>query len=188
VKLESEVSFISKLITDKKARNAFVYQQAVNGIPFQMRAMRQEREWTQGDLAREADKPRNVITRLEDPNYGKLTLKTLFEIASGFDVALLIKFVPFSRLLREYKNVSPSALGAKSISKERNQLLRNARAIDAKTATEETSGGIALVENHGLAQMALYFHPRPDLRSVKKPEQETARAEASGSTALYAVV
>ena len=109
---------IAKLLKSKKFRDAYVYEHVRNGIPFQTRALREQRDWTQADLGEASKKPRNVITRLENPNYGKLTLKTLFEIASGCDVALLVKFVPFSRLLKEYEDVSSEALYAKSITDE----------------------------------------------------------------------
>ena len=112
---ESPVSLIEKLIKNKKFRDAFVYEQVKTGIPYQMRAIRKERKWKQGDMGEAVGKPRNVINRLENPSYGKLTLKTLFEIASGCEVALLVKFVPFSRLLKEYEDVSFEALSAPSV-------------------------------------------------------------------------
>lgn len=122
MKLLSKASLVSKLLVSKKFRDAYVYEHIKNGVPFQIRAMREERGWTQTKLGEVSEKPRNVITRLEDPNYGKLTIKTLLEIASAFDVALLIRFIPFSRLLREYDDTSSSALGVPSISREAHQL------------------------------------------------------------------
>jgi len=130
VKLLSKLELIKKLIGNKRFRDSYVYEHVRNSVPFQIRALREERGWTQGGLGEVAGKPRNVITRLEDPNYGRLTLKTLFEIASAFDVGLLVKFVPFSRLVREYEDVSPSALSAKSILEEAGPLKEWALAKD----------------------------------------------------------
>lgn len=113
--LKSTVDFIKKLIANKKSRDAYVYEHIRNGIPFQLRALREQRDWTQADLAKAAKTSRTTITRLENPNNDKLTLKTLLELASAFDVALLVKFVPFSRLIKEYEDVSSEALSAKSI-------------------------------------------------------------------------
>lgn len=118
MKLLSRYELVGKLISNKKFRDAFVSEHIKTGMPFQLRTMRDERGWTQGDLAKAVGKPRNVITRLEDPNYGKLTLRTLIEIASGLNVGLLVKFVPFTRLLREYEDLSPSGLSAPDIAKE----------------------------------------------------------------------
>lgn len=118
MRLSSKLAMVRKLLTNKKYRDAYVYEHVRTSVPFQIRTIREERQWTQGQLGEAASKPRNVISRLEDPNYGSLTLKTLFEVASAFDVGLLVKFVPFSRLLREYEDVSPSALLARSIGSE----------------------------------------------------------------------
>lgn len=143
MKLLSKAALIGKLLTSKTYRDAYVYERVRNGVPFQIRAMREERGWTQGKLGELSGKPRNVISRLEDPNYGKLTIKTLLEIASAFDVALLVKFVPFSRLLREYDDTSSPALAAESIYKETSQLGKWARlkdrSYDNVTETEPTN-------------------------------------------------
>jgi transcriptional regulator with XRE-family HTH domain len=96
-------------------RDAYVFEHVRNGIPFQIRALRKDRDWSQLELAEAARTSRTVITRIEDPNYGSLTLKTLYQIASAFDVALLVKFIPFSRLIREYEDVSSKALTVKSV-------------------------------------------------------------------------
>jgi hypothetical protein len=41
----------------------------------------------------------NVSARLENPNYGKHSLTTLKRIAATCDVALVVWFIPFGRLL-----------------------------------------------------------------------------------------
>lgn len=130
--LQSNIGLVSKLLNNEAFRDAYVFEHIKTGIAYQIRAMRDEREWTQGRLGEEAKKPRNVITRLEDPNYGQFSLQTLREIASAFDVALLVKFVSFSTLLQEYADVSPQALVAASVkdSKEVGRLKRWAAAKD----------------------------------------------------------
>jgi transcriptional regulator with XRE-family HTH domain len=116
VSLLSKTKLAERLLASRKVRDAYVYEHVRNGVPFQIRALRKDRDWSQAELAEAASTSRTVITRIEDPNYGKLTLKTLLEIASAFEVALLVKFVPFSRLVREYEDVSSVALSAKSVS------------------------------------------------------------------------
>jgi transcriptional regulator with XRE-family HTH domain len=116
VSLGSRTGLIRKILGNKKYRHAYVREHVRNGVPFQLRAMRDQREWTQARLGQEAGKGQNAISRLEDPNYGKVTIQTLLEMAEAFDVALLVKFVPFSRLLKEYEDVSPTGLSVKSIS------------------------------------------------------------------------
>jgi transcriptional regulator with XRE-family HTH domain len=119
VSFVSRNSLTAKLLANKKYRDAYVLEHVKNSIPNQIRALREEREWKQSELGEKAGKQQHGIARLEDPRIGhKLSIKTLLELASAFDVALLVKFVPFSRLLKEYEDVSPEALSAKSITDE----------------------------------------------------------------------
>lgn len=64
----------------------------------QILAMREKKGWTQQRLAREARMAQARISLLENPNYQNLSLKTLQRIANVFDVALIVRFVPFSQL------------------------------------------------------------------------------------------
>jgi hypothetical protein len=41
------------------------------------------------------------VSKLEDPNYGKLTISTLLKVASALDVGLQIDFVPYSMVLSD---------------------------------------------------------------------------------------
>jgi transcriptional regulator with XRE-family HTH domain len=123
VSLRSRISLVKKLLTNKRFRDAYVAEHVSNGVAFQIRSMRDQRDWTQRYLGTLAGKPQNVISRLEDPDYGTVNLQTLLEIASAFDVALVVKFVPFSRLLKEYDNVSPDALNVESIFTEEPELI-----------------------------------------------------------------
>lgn len=103
---------------EKPYRDAYVASHIRNNVAYQLRTIREQRGWTQEELAQKANKTQNTISRLEDPEYGKLTIKTLLEIASALDVALLIKFVPFSQFFGEISNLSPEALSAKSFTEE----------------------------------------------------------------------
>lgn len=86
-------------LSSKRARDAFVRQQIETGMPFQIRAMREAQEMNQQSLAGRMQKPQSVISRLEDPRYGRFTINTLLEVASAFDVGLLVTFAPFSALV-----------------------------------------------------------------------------------------
>jgi len=141
------VSFVSKktrverLLRSKISRDAYVLENIKRMVPFQIRTMREERDWSQAQAGEAIGKPQNVISRLESPAYGKLTLQTLLEIAKGFDVGLLIKFVPFSRLVEEYEDLSPQALSARSVSDEKEVAKLRAweRIMGRTTSTAETT-------------------------------------------------
>lgn len=88
-----------KQLKDKEYRDAFVSEHIDTGIPFQIRALRKQRKWKQKDLADHAGKQQEQISRLENPNYASFTLTTLKELASVFDVGLIVRFAPISELV-----------------------------------------------------------------------------------------
>ena len=106
----------------KKYREAYAAEHVKTMVPIQNRILREQRGWSQGQLAERMKTTQSVISRLEDSNYGKLSLSSLLKLASAYDVALLVKFVPFSRLLREFEDASPQALSAKEFMEELPQL------------------------------------------------------------------
>jgi transcriptional regulator with XRE-family HTH domain len=52
---------------------------------------------TQAELARESGMTQNNLSRLESPDYGKQTIRSLKRIADALDVALVVRLVPFSQ-------------------------------------------------------------------------------------------
>ena len=112
---------IEKLSKNKEYRGAFVASQVNIGIPFQIRALRkqQDRNWDQKKLAEEAGMLQPRISAMEKPGYGSFTLETLMRLASAFDVALIVRFAPFSDLIRWSDKFSPDSFQIPSFEKER---------------------------------------------------------------------
>lgn len=98
----------------KEYREGYVEGHVRGGIAHQIRALREARGWSQGELARRAGKPQSVINRLENPEYGKFSISTLLELASTFDVALMVRFVSFGEMVNRYSDLSPDALNVTS--------------------------------------------------------------------------
>lgn len=96
--------------SDKKARDLFVSQHISTNIAAQLYSMREDRRWTQKDLADKAGMAQSRISLLEDPDYGKYNIETLKRFASTFDVALIVRFVKFSELVHWFADVSPDDL------------------------------------------------------------------------------
>jgi transcriptional regulator with XRE-family HTH domain len=107
-------SKLSKIIIEKLARkgyrDAYVAENVRTGISYQIRAIRDHRGWSQRKLAEVLKKPPSVVCRLEDPGYGKLSIQTLLEIASAFDVALIVQFVTYPEFWRRTRDISADAL------------------------------------------------------------------------------
>jgi transcriptional regulator with XRE-family HTH domain len=83
----------------KEYRDAFVAEQIFSRLPLKIRCLREGQELTQRQLGDLAGMAQTWVSKLEDPNYGKLTISTLLKLASAFDVGLEVDFVPFSTIL-----------------------------------------------------------------------------------------
>jgi transcriptional regulator with XRE-family HTH domain len=101
-------------LTRKAYRDAYVAEHVKTGVAYQVRAMRDERDMSQKELAALMDKPQSVVSRIEDPAYGKLSVQTLLEVAQAFDVALVVKFAGYGEFISNVKDISPKALNAES--------------------------------------------------------------------------
>jgi transcriptional regulator with XRE-family HTH domain len=99
--------FIDQL-SDREFRHAYMTDQVRTHIALAIRVLREQegREWSQAELGRRCDKPQSWISKLEDPEYGKVSLQTLFEIAEAYDLPLLVQFPEWSDWLRRMKNQS----------------------------------------------------------------------------------
>jgi transcriptional regulator with XRE-family HTH domain len=96
--LTSRLGLIARLRRGKVARQKLVESHLNKGIAYQLRATREKLGWSQERLSKEVGMNQNAISRLESPDYGRPTLTTLRRLATAFDVALIVRFVPFSEL------------------------------------------------------------------------------------------
>ncbi len=95
----SRKGLLKRLLKGPNVRNEFVASQIGKALAFQIRALRDREGWSQEELARRVGTNQNAISRLENPYYGKPTTTTLKRIAAAFDVALIIRFVPYGQLV-----------------------------------------------------------------------------------------
>jgi transcriptional regulator with XRE-family HTH domain len=111
-----------RLIADmknKEYRDAFVSEHIDTGIPFQIRALREQRGLTQKELAERAGMKQERISAIENPNYkNAFTLSTLKRLASAFDIALIVRFAPISQLVDWELKLSPESLQAVSFNED----------------------------------------------------------------------
>lgn len=103
-------AFVRQL-EDKDVRDEFVADQVRARVAQLIRTLREqpERHWTQAELAERASTTQNVISRFEDPNYGKMSLKSLLEIAAALDVPVWIDFPEWNdwlELIRSFPDSS----------------------------------------------------------------------------------
>lgn len=112
---------IAKLFKMKRKgyRTAYVDAQVDQGMATQIRVLRESRGWDQKQLAAHIGlRSQSAIARLEDPTYGKFSIATLKKLARAFDVAISVKFVSFSQLIEDTKDLSEKTLKVKSFDDE----------------------------------------------------------------------
>lgn len=114
---DKEIQLLDSL-SDKDYREALAVEHVNTTIAVQIRNMRENHQWDQIDLANCLGKHQEAVSRWENPDYGRHSITTLKALASAFDVALLVKFVPFSELVKDMVNLSETRLSPPSFNEE----------------------------------------------------------------------
>jgi len=89
---------------DKDYRHAYAESFLDTFIATQIRVLREQREWTQADLAEAAEMKQSRISTIENANYSGWSLSTLKRLARAFDVPLFVSFGTFGRLVIDVRD------------------------------------------------------------------------------------
>lgn len=103
--MNTQSSLVAEL-REKEYRDAYVASQIRIGLPFQVRALRKSRDWTQAELGEAAGMAQSRVAEIERGKRS-LNLETLQRLASAFDVALDVRFVPFGELIDRTERFDP---------------------------------------------------------------------------------
>lgn len=112
------ISNIINKLGDRDYRRAFLRSQINVSVPFQIRALREGRGWTQAKLAKEAEMLQPRVSAMEKPGGSKPNLETLLRIADAFDVGLIVRFAPFSEIAHWSEDFSPDFFAVPSFSED----------------------------------------------------------------------
>ena len=85
---------------DREYREAFISSTINSTIAYQIRGLRKLHDLDQAELGNLAGMKQTAISRLENPDYGNLSVNTLKRIAKALDVGLIVRFAPFSEIVR----------------------------------------------------------------------------------------
>lgn len=92
---------------NRKYRHSYVAAHTRRFLARQMRKFRGEKSQT--EFGEAIDKQQTVVSRLEDPAYGKMTLQTLLDVAEKLDVALFVRFVDHYTFVKLTDDLSDEA-------------------------------------------------------------------------------
>jgi hypothetical protein len=92
---------------DKAYRDSYTAAHTRRFLARQMRKFRGEK--SQSEFGNLIDKRQTVVSRLEDPKYGKWTLQTLFDVAEKLNVAVVVRFVDIPTFLKSSEDMSDDA-------------------------------------------------------------------------------
>ncbi|MGO9769680.1 MAG: helix-turn-helix domain-containing protein [Roseiarcus sp.] len=157
---------VDKMRDRKAYRDSYVASFTRQFLSRQMREFRGK--MSQKEFGEKIDKQQTIVSRLEDPNYGKWTLQTLFDVASKLDITVLVRFVDFPSFLRDTIDRSRSTICPEPYDQQ--------KVDDLARAVETESHSQALAAFYQSAESML----KPDLVSnlhtarAKMPENENS--------------
>ena len=108
----------AEAMKDKGYRHGMVNAQIEIDLPFQIRALRKQRGWTQPELAAKTGMKQPRISNMEKPGVTHFSLETLRRLAEAFDVALVVRFAPFSEWLDWSLSFSPDEFSVQNFGEE----------------------------------------------------------------------
>ena len=96
----SEEQELYDYLSDPEVRHLYLDSSIRDVLAMQIRSMREARRLSQVEVGEKAGGMKQAaIARLEDPTYSGISLTTLKRLAEAFDVALTVRFSPFSEFI-----------------------------------------------------------------------------------------
>ena len=102
------VASLAKKLRSKKYRDSYLSSHTRMFLANQIASMRGE--MSQKEFRELLGKPQPIVSRLQNPDYGKYTLQTLLDISSKLDVALIVRFVDYPTFMTFTNDFSDEAL------------------------------------------------------------------------------
>lgn len=153
---------------DAEYAHAYLEEHGNLLLAAQIKVIREQRGWTQKELAKRAGMLQARISALENVEYDAWTVNTLRKLAKAFDVGLNVSFVPVSDAIMSVVNVTGDRLRVAPRAESLETLKRhkvifsgnNWKAID----TSHVAPVVEIVEGAGYPA-----NPAPGWQRLKRP-------------------
>jgi transcriptional regulator with XRE-family HTH domain len=110
--LKSMEKTFRRMVNSRTARDAYVRAEVTTALAHQIRAIRLQRGLSQHELAKKIKTTQTAISRLENPSYGRISLKTLLDLSFAFDTGLDVRFVSLVSMI---KNTFIPKIGSREV-------------------------------------------------------------------------
>lgn len=107
-----------------------------SSLALQIKVLRQQRGWSQEELAQRAGLHQSQISAMEQTGNEAWTLRKLKKLAEAFDLALIVRFESFGTLLEEALSISRTTLERPSF--EEDAAFRDEEALQPSDTTVAT--------------------------------------------------
>ncbi len=132
-------NIVSRLVTDREYRADYIRAKLEVLIPSQLRALRLRQDKTQPELAQMADMKQSRISAMETPGKVNFNLHTLVRMAATLNVAMTVKFVPFSEMLGWENEYSQDIFNVTQLSDDIDFLQPAARTVRRRARRNRSS-------------------------------------------------
>ena len=102
------LSSLAKKLRNKRYRDGYLSSHTRMFLANQLVSL--QGEMSQKEFGELLGKAQPIISRLQNPDYGKYTLQTLLDIASKLNIALIVRFVDFPTFINFTSDFSDEAL------------------------------------------------------------------------------
>ncbi len=117
---------LNEYLSNPDVRHLYLDSSIRHMLAMQLRSMREARHWSQAEVGEKAGgMKQSAIARIEDPEYNSMSLSSLKRLAKAFDVALIVRFAPFSEFISWTTQLDEKRLTPLNFSEEQNRPLIN---------------------------------------------------------------
>lgn len=169
--ISQKVKQIAAQLTNEDFRKSFMESNVKMSVATQIRALRGDK--SQAEFGRMLNQTQSVVSRFEDPDYGKWTLQTLLGVVTSLDLALVVKIVDYPTFLRSTSDYDRESLAPESYKPE--QII----------SMEELAPETFKHQQYEVSVLGLRSAWEPVLNR-KAEEQRTVFSRASEATMLHA--